>query len=175
MRSDHKEVTLIMFEPISPLGLTLESSRGEDCSISWSADGRFLARTNGYDVIIADSKKDFETIARVSDVSNISGTDVSVCVKFCHAEGKQDRLAVVGRDGFLRIVSLRISVGKIHQQLISSVFVEKNLRSVAWSPGKILHHCNCCKVYRVSLGRSQHISSSLRLQMAVLLQLGAER
>jgi|AntRauTorckE5430_2_1112549.scaffolds.fasta_scaffold03565_2 hypothetical protein len=137
MRSDNREVSLILFEPIQPLGLTMDSTRGEDCCISWSADGRFLARTKGNDVIIADSKREFDTVAKVGDVASAGESDVYSCVKFCHAKGKRDRLAVVGRDGFLKIVSIRVSVGKIHQQFIASVFVEKNLKSVAWSPGKI--------------------------------------
>ncbi len=135
MRSDDREISLIMFEPIQSLGLTLDSSRGEDCSMSWSVDGRFLARTKGNDVIISDSKNEFATIAKVSDILPARKTDIIRCVRFCHTEGKQDRLACVGRDGFLEIVSLRISVGKVHQQLIASVFLEKNLKSVAWSPG----------------------------------------
>lgn len=141
MRSDDREVSLILFEPIQPLGMTLDSTRGEDCCISWSADGRFLARTNGNNVIIADSKRDFVTVAKVGDVARASDSDVYSCVKFCHATGKRDRLAIVGRDGFLKIVSLRVSVGKIHQQLIASVYVEKNLKSVAWSPDGTMVVC----------------------------------
>ena len=137
MRSDDRVVSLVMFEPIQPLGLTLPSSRGEDCSISWSVDGRFLARSYGNNVYISDAKKDFETIAKVSDVTRIEESDTVRCVKFCHAEGKQDRLAIVSRKGFLRIISLRVSVGQIHQQLIASVFVEEHLKCVTWSPGKV--------------------------------------
>lgn len=137
MRSDDREISLIRFEPIQALGLTLDSSRGEDCSISWSAEGRFLARTQGNDVIISDSKNDFATIAKVSDIMTLRKLDAIRCVRFCHTDGKQDRLAFVGRDGYLEIVSLRISVGKVHQQLIASIFLEKNLKSVAWSPGTV--------------------------------------
>ena len=136
MRSDDKQISLIMFEPIQTLGMTLTSSRGEDCSISWSADGRFLAHTQDNDVIICDSKKDFDPIAKVSDVVEIKESDTCRCVRFCHSEGKQDRLAFVGKDGYLTIMSLRISVGKIFQQVVASKFIEKNLKSVAWSPGK---------------------------------------
>ncbi len=136
MRSDDRTVSLVLFAPIQPLGSTLISSIGEDCSVSWSADGRFLARTHGHDVLIADSKKNFETIAKVSDVANIDESDIARCVKFCRAEGKKDLLVTVGSSGYLRVVSLRVSVGKIHQQMKASVFVEKQLRSVAWSPGK---------------------------------------
>jgi hypothetical protein len=135
MRSSNREIDLIMFEPIQSVGITLQSSRGEDCSISWSADGRFLARTQGNDVLISDSKNEFATIAKVSDIMEMRKTDVIRCVKFCQTRGKQDRLAFVGRDGFLEIVSLRISVGKAHQQLIASTFVGKNLKSLSWSPG----------------------------------------
>mmetsp|Transcript_5230 Transcript_5230/g.9965 ORF Transcript_5230/g.9965 Transcript_5230/m.9965 type:complete len:1602 (+) Transcript_5230:107-4912(+) len=139
MRSDEKQISLIMFEPIQPLGLTLDSTRGEDCSISWSADGRFLARTKGNDVIICDSKRDFQTVAKLSDVTTMGDADICRCVKFCHAKGKRDRLAIVGHDGYLKVISLRVSVGKVHQQLIASIFVEKNMKSVAWSPdGSIL-------------------------------------
>lgn len=135
MRSDDREISLIMFEPIQSLGMTLKSSRGESCSISWSLDGRFLARTLGNDVIISDSRKNFDTIAKVSDVMKFGSTDECRCVRFCHSEGKQDRLALIGRGGNLTVVSLRISLGKIHQQVVASKFIEKNLKSVAWSPG----------------------------------------
>lgn len=160
MRSDDREVSLMMFEPIQPLELTLKSSRGDDCSVTWSADGRFLARTSGNDVIIADSKKDFETIAKVSDVYEIddSGSNVISCVRFCQARGKQDRLAMVGRNGYVVIVSIRVSVGKIHQELLASTFVEKNLKSVAWSPGKCRY---CLKKFRHK-GRTKSLRPFVR-------------
>ena len=115
-------------------------------------------------MIITDSKRDFGTVAKVGDVTKSAESDVYSCVKFCHAKGKRDRLAVVGRDGFLKIVSLRVSVGKIHQQLIASIFVEKNLKSVAWSPGKgslelsallfCLYFCSKCEFYPKMVRRS---------------------
>lgn len=135
MRSSNQVISLILFEPIQSLGISLLSSRGEDCSISWSTDGRFLARTLGSDVLIADSRKNFETIAKLSDVAVIGETEIARSVKFCEVEGRQDQLAVVGQSGQLRVVSIRVSVGKIHQELKASIFVEKDLRSVAWSPG----------------------------------------
>lgn len=152
LRSDERVVSLILFEPVQCLEKSLSTSKGENTFISWSSSGRFLARTLHHDVIISDSKKKFEDIAKLSDVARLSENDVVRSIKFCETPGMQDKLAVVSLDGYLRIVSLRVSVGKIHQELIASVFVERNLRTVAWAPdgrslvvggrGMNLHHLN---------------------------------
>jgi len=152
LRSDERVVSLILFEPVNGLDKSLSTSKGENTFISWSSFGRFLARTLNHDVIISDSKKNFQDIAKLSDVAKLSENDVVRCIKFCETPGMQDKLAIVSLDGYLRIVSLRVSLGKIHQELIASVFVERNLRTVAWAPdgrslvvggrGMNLHHLN---------------------------------
>jgi len=151
MRSDDKTVSLIKFEPIQSLGLILESSRGEECSMSWSYDGRFLARTHKNEVIINDSKKEFEEVSRLGQNDSVRD------VKFCYAEGKRERLAIVGNDGFVRLFQLRISVGRIHVEPLASIFLEPNLWSVCWSTdgetiiaggkGEMLHFI-CTKTYK---------------------------
>ena len=130
MRSDDKTVSLIHFEPIQSLGLILESSRGEECCLSWSYDGRFLSRTYKNEVIINDAKREFEEVSRLGQNEPVRG------VQFCYAEGKRERLGVVGNDGFVRIFELRISVGKVHVEPLASIFLEPNLWSVGWSTGK---------------------------------------
>jgi hypothetical protein len=130
MRSDDRKVSLINLEPIQSLELILESSRGEECCLSWSYDGRFLARTYRNEVIINDSKREFEEVSRLGQNEPVRG------VEFCYAEGKRERLAIVGKDGFLRIFQLRISVGKIHVEPMASIFLEQNLWAVGWSTGE---------------------------------------
>lgn len=132
MRSDDKLVSLIHLEPIKTLGLILESSRGEECSISWSYDGRFVARTYRNEVIINDARKEFEEVCRLGQVQPVHAT------KFCHAEGCREKLAIIGQDGFLRIFQLRISVGNVHVEPLASIFLEPNLWAVGWSTGKFL-------------------------------------
>ena len=129
MRSDDKMVSLMKFEPIQSLDIILESSRGEECCLSWSYDGRFLSRTYGNEVIINDSKKDFEEVCRLGQKDAVRG------VKFCLADGKRDRLATVGSDGFLRIFQLRISLGNVHVEALAAVYLEPNLWAVSWSSG----------------------------------------
>ena len=130
MRSDDKLVSLIKFEPIQSLEFILESSRGEECCLSWSYDGRFLSRTYGNEVIINDAKREFEEVARLGQNEPVRG------VEFCYAEGKRERLAIVGNDGFLRLFQLRISVGKVHVEPLASIYLEENLWAVGWSTGK---------------------------------------
>jgi hypothetical protein len=130
LRSDDRQVSLIKFDAIQSLGLILESSRGEESSLSWSYDGRFLGRTNVNEVIINDSKREFEEVCRL--VQNASVRDV----QFCYAEGNRDRLAIVGNDGFLRIFQLRISLGKVHVEALASIYLEQNLWAVGWSTGE---------------------------------------
>ena len=159
LRSDDRIVSLILFEPVHCLNKSLTTSKGENTFISWSSSGRFLARTLNHDVIICDSKKKFQDIAKLSDVARLSENDVVRSIKFCETPGMQDKLAVVSLDGYLRIVSLRVSVDKIHQELIASVFVERNLRTVAWAPdgrslvvggrGMYLHHLNTTNFQRL--------------------------
>lgn len=132
IRSDDKLVSLIKFQPIQSLGLILESSKGEESCLSWSYDGRFLSRTHGCEVIINDAKKGFEEVSRLGTNEAIRG------VKFCYAEGKRDRLATVGNDGFLRVFELRVSVGKVHVQALASIYLEKNLWAVGFSTGKFI-------------------------------------
>ena len=142
LRSDDKAVSLINLEPIQSLGLILESSRGEEIDLSWSYDGRFLARTYGNDVIINDSKREFEEVTRLGQNQPVRG------VSFCTAEGKRERIAVVGNDGFLRIFQLRISVGKVHVEPLASIYLEQNLWAVGWSTGKIKNnHCTLCSTF----------------------------
>ncbi len=131
MRGDDKLVSLVKFQPIQSLGLILESSRGEECSLSWSYDGRFLSRTYGNEVIINDSKKEFEEVSRLGQTERVRA------VKFCQAEGKRERLAIVGNDGFLRVFQLRISVGSVHVEALASIYLEPNLWAVGWSTGKL--------------------------------------
>ncbi len=145
IRSGEREVSLVLFEAIQPYDTCLESTRDEHCSMSWSGDGRFLARTKDNDVLVSDSRQKFDTIARLSHVTRSADGDMYTCVKFCHARGKRDRLATITHDGWLRVVSIRVSVGKIHQELIAAVYIEKNLKSVAWTPGKTsVHYTSFC-------------------------------
>ena len=130
LRSDDRLVSLIKLEPISSLGLIFESSRGEECAISWSYDGRFVARTHGNEVIINDARKEFEEVCRLGQMQPVHG------VKFCNAEGSREKLAIVGYDGFLRIFHLRISLGKVHVEPLASIFLEPNLWAVGWSTGE---------------------------------------
>lgn len=130
MRCDDKLVSLIHLEPIKSLRLILESSRGEECSISWSYDGRFVARTYCNEVIINDARKEFEEVCRLGQRQPVHE------VKFCYAEGKREKLAIVGYDGFLRIFQFRISVGNVHVEPLASIFLEPNLWAVGWSTGE---------------------------------------
>ncbi len=130
MRSDDRLVSLIHLEPIRSLGLILESSRGEECAIAWSYDGRFVARTHGNDVIINDAKKEFEEVCKLGQTQPVHS------IKFCHAEGKREKIAIVGHDGFLRIFNLRLSVGTVHVEPLASIYLEPNLWAVGWSTGE---------------------------------------
>lgn len=134
MRGENQVVSLIKLEPIHSLDVNLKSSRGEGSSISWSYDGRFLARSNGTEVLISDAKRSF------ADVARIKQTDIVRCVRFCHAEGSHDRLAIIDSSGILRFAKVRISVGNVFLQDQSSVLLpEKNLSAMAWSTGMNLN------------------------------------
>ena len=135
MRSDKRLVSLVNLEPIRSLGLILESSRGEECSIAWSYDGRFVARSSHNEVIINDAKKEFEEVCRLVQ------KEPAQCIKFCYAEGKRERFAIVGNAGFLGIFNLRLSVGNVHVEPLKSVFLEPNLWAVGWSTGKFEKGC----------------------------------
>jgi len=128
MRSGEKTVSLIKLEAIQKIELSLISSRGEECCISWSYSGRFMARTHGNDLVIIDAKKQFAEVVRLAQSDTVRG------VSFCMVNGYRDRFAMVGYDGYLSIFIMRISSDSVRLEQDISIFLEKNLCSVAWSP-----------------------------------------
>ena len=109
----------------------MKTSRGPGSSLSWSYDGRFIARANGNEITVADASNEFMDIA--TDKRN----GLVRCVSFCKVEGKRDLLAVVGLDGHLTIYRLtHIIRGTYRLKTVHSSFVEKYLWVVAWSIGK---------------------------------------
>ena len=89
-----------------------------------------MARTHGNDLVIVDANRNFKEVARSTQRESVRG------VKFCMVEGYRDRLAIVGHDGYLSVFILRLSLGSVHLEQDISIFLEKNLWTVAWSAGK---------------------------------------
>jgi hypothetical protein len=110
-------------------------------SLSWSRNGRFLARINGSRVILTDSLAGFE------DVSYFLLPGTLRCVAFCPAPERQDLLAVVGLNGYLSLLRYEIDEesSRTQLELMQSMFVEDDLWAVAWVHGESnVNSCSIC-------------------------------
>lgn len=108
-------------------------------SLSWSRDGRFLARINGSRVILTDSHAGFE------DVSYFKLHGTLRCVAFCPALERQDLLAVVGLNGYLSLLRYEVDEesNQVQLEIMQSMFVEDDLWVVAWIHGEFQSICTC--------------------------------
>ena len=57
MQSGENNVNLNIYEAIPKNELSLISSRGKECFISWSYSGRFMVQAYGSNLMIIDAKK----------------------------------------------------------------------------------------------------------------------
>lgn len=109
VRGEHNAVSIIELDHVRKAKIDFEIKReGTNSSLSWTYDGRFIAKVNGNKVIISDSSKGFCMVGIIKQKEAIK------CTRFCHAEGKRDMIATVGVSGFVSICRIRYSVGNVH-------------------------------------------------------------
>lgn len=127
VRCGSKIISLLDLRPIHMLPVQMITARTEGSSLSWSYDGRFLARANGKEVVIADATSSF------CDVAWARRSDVVRCVRFCHSVGRRDLIATVGLDGFLTVYRLQHDLGSLILEETCNAFIEKYLWQISWS------------------------------------------
>jgi WD40 repeat protein len=127
IRSERSCISILDLSPIHMTHHKLSAEESTLSSLSWSHDGRFLARTSGTRLIISDSFQDF------SDQYETNLKGHLKCVSFCTAEGMRDHLAVVGLHGHLHILRLHCEHSRILLEPVETKFIEDNLWVVAWS------------------------------------------
>lgn len=132
IRVDQQCVSVLDIAPIEKIGRQLfpPHSGAQVYALSWSYDGRFLARVKGRCIHFADAHDQF------ADVATVLLDEPLKSVAFCHAEGKRDLLAAVGLDGMLTVIQFHVEEYRFLPEVIASKFVEDGLWTVAWSGGE---------------------------------------
>lgn len=150
IRSEHSCVSILDLSAICKTRHALSAADNTSSSLSWSHDGRYLARTSGTKLLISDSMREF------TDTYEIDFKGHLKCVSFCATAGMQTHLAVVGLHGYLHVLRLNLEHSRLTVTAVVSTFVEDNLWVVAWSTNG---------EYVVTGGRGQklHILSSTTL------------
>lgn len=105
----------------------LSSRHGDMSSVSWSRQGRFLARARGPLVIVADSYDGFR------DVGMLEFRGGVIEVAFCPAPAKDDLLVVMDTVGHVTLVQLQMRGARPYLERLDSVMVEANMKALAWS------------------------------------------
>ena len=109
VRGEHNAVSIIEMDHVRKAQINFEIKReGIHSSLSWSHDGRFIAKVNENKVIVSDSSKGFCCVGIIKQKEAIK------CTRFCHAEGRRDMIVTVGDSGFVSICRIRYSVGHVH-------------------------------------------------------------
>jgi len=128
VRAEPTCISIFDLTPIQWLNVKLSSQRDNNTSVSWSADGRFLARTKGSRVVISDSVNHFTDVASLELKEKIKN------VAFCPSREKGDFLACVGLDGNVVLMQLISQGNTISLVMVKSTFLEENLWVLAWMP-----------------------------------------
>jgi len=128
VRSEETCISILDLTPIHKVNVKLTSERDNNASLSWSIDGRFLARIKGKTILIADSRNEF------NDVASLELSGVLKSVAFCPAKDRGNSLACVSLDGQLALLQLICKGSRFYLEIIKSVFLEENLCVLAWIP-----------------------------------------
>ena len=145
-RSKRHLVSILNLQPIELTNIQLSSRHGLDTSLSWSADGRLLVRSHGASIFVVDVDQNFQPVAS----ANFNATVIQVA--FCHANNRQDCLAVVDESGhvsLLRLLSAANARTKEDATVLSGTsmslrtevtsMLEVGVKTMMWSPdGSIL-------------------------------------
>ena len=126
IRSELTCISILDLTPIHKVNVTLSAHRDNIASLSWSVDGRFLARIHGSHVLISHSVNDFQDVATLE----LQGTVRDVA--FCTACDKTDLIACVGLDGHINLIRLICQGDNFQLVLVKSSFLEENLWVLAW-------------------------------------------
>jgi WD40 repeat protein len=129
VRSERNCISILDLTPIHLTDHRLPSRQGSESSLSWSRGGQFIARAVGCSVVIATPSQSFREVASFDLRQGMVQR-----VAFCRAEDKQDLIAVAGVDGHLMVFRLKDEEPNIAIEKIHSLFVEANLKALAWSP-----------------------------------------
>lgn len=130
VRSEPECISVLDFHPIHMTDIRLSSNEDPESSTSWTRGGRFVARTKGNMVVIADAQNGF------TDVTSLDTGGYVRCVAFCMAPDRSDLLAVVNTAGYLFILKLVPTESNVALEVKQSTFIEENLWVVAWSAGE---------------------------------------
>lgn len=126
IRSEQSCISILQLESIKLTNYKLYHDDNDDddaSSLSWSFDGRYLARICGSKILVSNALNDFHDI--VLDLK-----EPLRCIAYCHAEGKRDLLAAAGVDGLVYVISHR----KQRLECVQTTNVDDTLSAIAWSP-----------------------------------------
>jgi WD40 repeat protein len=127
IRSEKVCVSILDLSPIRKTQCKLAAADTTFTSLSFSYDGRFLARTSGTKVIVSDSFREFSYECEIDLKGHLK------CVSFCCADGRRDHLAAVGLHGYVHLLRLREQHSKVAIESVETKFIEDSLWVVAWS------------------------------------------
>ncbi|KAI2510727.1 hypothetical protein MHU86_3675 [Fragilaria crotonensis] len=127
IRSEKVCVSILDLSPIRMTECKLAAADTTFTSLSFSNDGRFLARTSGTKVVVSDSFTGFSGECEIDLKGDLK------CVSFCSADGRRDHLAAVGLNGYLHVLRLRVQHSKFDIEHVETKFIEDSLWVVAWS------------------------------------------
>jgi len=128
-RSGNCTATVFNIQPTKIVKAGMESL-GKGSCLAWSKDGRLMARVSDKSVIVAHALRGFDDVATAKRPNTVR----AIC--FCLSTLRNDNMAVVGDDGHLCVYQVVSSAEEYYLELIFDQFLDKDLRSVAWSPGK---------------------------------------
>ncbi len=101
-------------------------SLGKGSCVSFSPDGKFVARVSDKSIIVSSELHNFE------DVAKVDRRDTAYSVKWCMQQEKY-MVAAVGDDGYLAIYVLCSSAGFFYLELSTEIFLGMYLRDLSWS------------------------------------------
>ena len=128
LRSDDDCVSVLDLSPIRRTSVHLPAFGTQVYGLSWSYDGRFLARIKGKCVHICDAHSGFE------DVATVLLDDTLKAVAYCHAEGHRNLLATVGVDGEVTVIVCHVEGKRCLAEVVDSKSLDdESLMTVAWS------------------------------------------
>jgi WD40 repeat protein len=130
IRSELSCISILDLSPIGKKCYCLSAAEINSTSVSFSFDGRFLARSSGNKLIISDSFIDF------SDICESCLEQQLKAVSFCHEKGMHDHLAVItsgGTSSIVYILKLSQVDSKVNLYTIQKAVIEDDLWTIAWS------------------------------------------
>jgi len=127
IRTESTCISILNLAPTCVTGTRMTSRHGSYSSISWSRDGRFVARAWGSSIIIADSLDDFRDVVKHDLRGVVTG------IACCCAPQSDDLVAVIDSTGFLSILRMNTRASKLELETIQSTMVEPQLKTVSWA------------------------------------------